>query len=137
MHAILLHWLCHPAVDTAQAILALLDVQLYKTLVNQVATMLSPAVVLLVTSIKVFYQVWDGATFHFAKSLEGDTLTRFRVEDREVADVGMVAAFLWTDVRVVFILHVRLILADESRSVTVDVVLFWSTSVVFQLRAEA
>ena len=74
MHAILLHWLCHPAVDTAQAILALLDVHLYKTLVNQVATMLSPAVVLLVTSIKVFYQVWDGAAFHFAKSLEGDTL---------------------------------------------------------------
>ena len=83
MHTILFHWLRHPTVDTAQAILALLDMQLHQALVNQVATMLPPVVLFLQTSIQVLYEIRDGAAFHRCITLKGDALACGRIEDGE------------------------------------------------------
>ena len=114
MHAVLLHWRRTPAVNTTQAKLALLDVQLHKTLFYQVATVLAPGMLLLDASIQILYQVRDGAALHWSIALEGDSLAGGRIEDGEVADVGMVTALLRTDVWIILVLHVSLILTDES-----------------------
>ncbi len=54
-----------PGVDTTQAHLALLDMQLRQRTLHEVATMLSPAVFLARTGIEVFDEVWQ------SRALEG------------------------------------------------------------------
>ena len=103
VETIFLHWFCSPTVNASQTILALLDVKLNKSFFYQVATMLSPSMLSLDARIQIFYQVWNGAALHGGVAFEGQSLASSGIEDREIADVGMVTALLWTNVWIILL----------------------------------
>ncbi len=66
--------------------------------------------------------------------LEDNPLAGGWIKDREIADIGMVTNLLRTDIWIIFILHVRLVLADKSRRMTIYVVLFRTSTIILELR---
>mgnify|MGYP007092985426 CR=1 FL=1 len=134
METILLHRLGHLTVDAAQWILPFLDMQLHKSLIHQITIVLSPCMRLLDTRIQIRYQIRDGTALHRFIPLEDNPLAGGWIKDREIADIGMVTTLLRTDIWIIFILHVRLVLADKSRRMTIYVVLFRTSTIILELR---